>query len=259
LPFHPFYFAMEDDELFPMPHSVVIPSYAAEGVEEEDDEDADFEDADDGDDEDLLSEPISLPLNPKPLPVATTSSIPCAPSAPSQRHTPPVAQGVVEAVTPGTAESGRGAGRGRGRGSARKSRGGSQAGTVRWSYHNWVRLVHAVTEDKDAFRQITQGFQRHELDSGINPWDKICAIYNDPEFKPLPHKVATQHPDLRAADPGIFVGKTNVPAGALMEKWKMFKTNLTRWQQNYEQSGNHDSDKADFAIIGTGLCLCVIR
>lgn len=32
LPFHSLYFAMEDDELFPMPHSVVIPSYAAEGI-----------------------------------------------------------------------------------------------------------------------------------------------------------------------------------------------------------------------------------
>ena len=117
-----------------------------------------------------------------------------------------------------------------------------------------MRLVHSVTEDRDAFRQITQGFERHELDTGINPWDKICKIYNDPEFKPLPHRVASQHPDLRAADPTVFVGKTNVPAGVLMDKWKTFKMELTRWINNYNQSGNNDSDKADFAVVGTGVC-----
>jgi hypothetical protein len=69
---------MEDHELFPMAHRVVIPSYAVEGVEEEDEEDVDFEDADDGDDKDLIPEPVAIPL-----PFATTSAIPCAPSAPS--------------------------------------------------------------------------------------------------------------------------------------------------------------------------------
>ena len=153
------------------------------------------------------------------------------------------------------ASGGRGNGRGRGRGPrggrGNKSRGGSVVGRGKWSFQSWVRLVHAVTEDMQAFRQITQGFERHELDSGTNPWDRICEVYNDPTFQPTPHKVACLHPDLRSADPSALLGKQSVSAGILMEKWKAFKGHVTKWQLNWEASGNHDADKADFAVVGT--------
>jgi len=88
-----------------------------------------------------------------------------------------------------------------------------------------------VTEDTEAFRQIIQGFERHELDAGVNPWDTVCKVFNDPEFKPPAHKITSMYPDLRGIDPSTIVGK-NVPAGNLMEKWKQFKTHLTRWLSN---------------------------
>ena len=170
--------------------------------------------------------------------------VPSSPTSPrATQHTP------VEIVV------GRGRGRGRGRGSAGSNRASGRGGSVRgrsnWSFQSWVRLVHAVTEDKEAFKQITQGFERHELDAGTNPWDRICEIYNDQDFKPSAHRIACQHPDLRNADPAL-IGKHSVSAGSLMERWKMFKKELTRWQHNWEASGNHESDKADFAITGTG-------
>ena len=159
------------------------------------------------------------------------------------------------------AARGRGNGRERGRGprGINKSREGSVVGRGKWSFQSWVRLVHAVTEDMQAFRQITQGFERHELDSGTNPWDRICEVYNDPTFQPTPHKVACLHPDLRSADPSALLGKGRVTTCNLMDKWKTFKGHVTKWHLNWGASGNNDVDKADFAVIGTCESVLISR
>ena len=112
---------------------------------------------------------------------------------------------------------GRGATRGRGGRGGRGSgagRGGSQLGKSRWSYQNWVRLAHAVTEDSAAFKLICQPKTRTALDTGVNPWDTVASLYNSPDFKPEAHKVAAQHPDCRSAAPATL-DPTPRPAGEL--------------------------------------------
>jgi hypothetical protein len=57
-----------------------------------------------------------------------------------------------------------------------------------------VRLVHDVTEDADAFRMITDKQERHELDTGKNPWDITVETFNKADYKPKPHRVVASHP-----------------------------------------------------------------
>lgn len=135
---------------------------------------------------------------------------------------------------------------GRGRG-----RGGSISGQKRWSFNNWCRLVHCLAEDKDAFRQVMQGHMRHELDAGVNPWDKIAEYFNDESFQPPRHRIAGEHPDLRNANP-TSVDTKMWSAGDLKSKWTSFKSTLTTWKRNFERSGQYNSDKADFAVVGIG-------
>jgi hypothetical protein len=59
---------------------------------------------------------------------------------------------------------------------------------------NWVRLVHAVTENADAFRMITDKQERHELVIGKDPWDIIAEAFNKADYKPEPHRVGAPHP-----------------------------------------------------------------
>lgn len=157
----------------------------------------------------------------------------------------------------GADEVGKGTGKGKG-GRATNKRGGSVAGESRWSYQNWVRLVHAVTEDTDAFRCISVRLERHELDTGKNPWDVVAEIFNRKEYKPEAHRVARSHPQCRHANPAELPGRLYT-AGDLYARWTKFKGNLTTWTKNYEASGNHDSDKYNFATVGSGMCYLRLR
>jgi hypothetical protein len=109
-----------------------------------------------------------------------------------------------------------------------------------------------VTEDADAFRMITDKQERHELDIGKNPWDIIAETFNKVDYKPEPHRVDATHPLCMNTNPAELPGKA-YSGGDLCSRWTKFKTNLTTWIRNYEAYGNHDSDKYNFANIGTDM------
>jgi hypothetical protein len=112
-----------------------------------------------------------------------------------------------------------------------------------------------VTGGADAFRMITDKQERHELDTGKNPWDIIAETFYKADFKPKPHRVVASHPQCKNANPAELPAKA-YSAGDLYIRWTKFKTNVTTWIRNHEASGNHDSDKYNFTNIGTGMLCC---
>ena len=95
-----------------------------------------------------------------------------------------------------------------------------------------------------------EGHRRDELDAGVNPWDVVAGLFNDPEFKLAPHKIVVMHPDLRTATPGSVDGK-DWSAGDLESRWTSFKGTLTIWKKNFEKSGQYTTDKAECTLVGT--------
>ena len=94
---------------------------------------------------------------------------------------------------------------------------------------------------------------RLELDAGFNPWDCVADLFNSESFQPARHRIAGENPDLRNANPSIVDSKS-WSAGDLKSKWTSFKSTLTLWKRNYDKSGQYNSDKANFAIIGNCKC-----
>jgi hypothetical protein len=104
---------------------------------------------------------------------------------------------------------------------------------------------------------ITDKHERHESDIGKNPWDIIAETFNKADYKHVPHRLVAAHPYCRNANPPELPGKA-YSAGDLCSRWTKFKTNLTTWMRKYETSGNHDSDKYNFANIGTACYYCLL-